>query len=51
MSYPQVIQLVNMEGLNTLFRVLYDDGEEEMDRIIYKYIEGTMWVDQGEAVP
>ena len=41
----EVDQIMNLEGLNTMFRVIYNDGDIVLDRIIYKYLEGSICID------
>lgn len=46
----EVERILNMEGLNTMFIVQFDDkpDEQELFRIIYDYVNGDLWIDEPE---
>ena len=41
-----VMKMMNDEGMNSMFRVQYDNGEELLFRVIYDFIKGDLWVEQ-----
>ena len=40
------MKMMNDEGMNSMFRVQYDNGEELLFRVIYDFIKGDLWVEQ-----
>ena len=42
-----VLKLRNMEGLNTMFLVEFEDATEYF-RLIYDYINEDLWIDEEE---
>ena len=41
-----VVKLLNYEGVNTMYRVRYDDGVEIQFRLIYDFIKGVLWFEE-----
>ena len=41
-----VVKLLNYEGVNTMYKVRWDDGEEQLFRLIYDYLKGELWFEE-----
>ena len=42
----QVVRLLNYEGVNSMYKVQYDNGEEVLFRLIYDYIKQDLWLEE-----
>ena len=45
-----VVKLLNYEGVNSMYKVQYDNGQEVLFRLIYDYIKQDLWFEEAETV-
>ena len=41
-----VLRILNMEGINTLYQVEWEDGGQENLRVIKEYLQDQVWLDE-----
>ena len=45
-----VVKLLNYEGVNTMYKVQWDSGEETLFRLIYDFIKQDLWIEGPDNV-
>lgn len=44
-----VIRILNMEGINTIFQVQWEDGSHETPRLIEDYLKSEVWLEEDQS--